>query len=47
MTIADVDQVELNEAFAAQVIRSWTTSAIPLEKLNPPAGRSPSGTRSA
>jgi len=27
MTIEDVDRVELNEAFAAQVIPSWTSAA--------------------
>ncbi|HEU5107725.1 MAG TPA: acetyl-CoA C-acetyltransferase [Micromonosporaceae bacterium] len=34
MTIADVDLVEINEAFAAQVIPSYRDLEIPLEKLN-------------
>ncbi|GAB3798989.1 hypothetical protein GCM10027605_11570 [Micromonospora zhanjiangensis] len=34
MTIADVDLVEINEAFAAQVIPSYRELGIPLEKLN-------------
>jgi acetyl-CoA C-acetyltransferase len=34
MTIADVDLVEINEAFAAQVIPSYQQLEIPLEKLN-------------
>src|SRR5829696_3113096 len=34
MTIADVDSVELNEAFAAQVIPIMSECDIPLEKLN-------------
>jgi acetyl-CoA C-acetyltransferase len=34
MTMADVDLVELNEAFAAQVIPSYRDLEIPLEKLN-------------
>ncbi len=34
MTIADVDLVEINEAFAAQVIPSYQQLGIPLEKLN-------------
>jgi acetyl-CoA C-acetyltransferase len=38
MTIADVDQVELNEAFAAQVIPIMDECDIPLEKLNPHGG---------
>jgi acetyl-CoA C-acetyltransferase len=38
MTIADVDQVELNEAFAAQVIPIMDACDIPLEKLNPHGG---------
>ncbi len=38
MTIDDVDTVELNEAFAAQVIPIMAECAIPLEKLNPHGG---------
>ncbi|WP_433210715.1 acetyl-CoA C-acetyltransferase [Dactylosporangium sp. CS-047395] len=34
MTIDDVDLVEINEAFAAQVIPSYRNLGIPLEKLN-------------
>ena len=34
MTIGDVDSVELNEAFAAQVIPIMSECDIPLEKLN-------------
>jgi acetyl-CoA C-acetyltransferase len=34
MTIADVDLVEINEAFAAQVIPSYRELDIPIEKLN-------------
>jgi acetyl-CoA C-acetyltransferase len=34
MTIDDVDLVEINEAFAAQVIPSYQQLEIPLEKLN-------------
>jgi acetyl-CoA C-acetyltransferase len=34
MTIADVDLVEINEAFAAQVIPSYQQLDIPLDKLN-------------
>jgi len=34
MTMSDVDLVEINEAFAAQVIPSYRDLAIPLEKLN-------------
>jgi acetyl-CoA C-acetyltransferase len=38
MTIEDVDTVELNEAFAAQVIPIMDECDIPLEKLNPHGG---------
>jgi acetyl-CoA C-acetyltransferase len=38
MTIDDVDIVELNEAFAAQVIPIMDECRIPLEKLNPHGG---------
>src|SRR5919108_2907009 len=38
MTIDDVDVVELNEAFAAQVIPIMDKCNIPLEKLNPHGG---------
>jgi acetyl-CoA C-acetyltransferase len=34
MTIDDVDLVEINEAFAAQVIPSYRDLSIPIEKLN-------------
>jgi acetyl-CoA C-acetyltransferase len=38
MTMADVDRVELNEAFAAQVIPIMEKCEIPLEKLNTHGG---------
>ena len=38
MSIDDVDTVELNEAFAAQVIPIMDECDIPLEKLNPHGG---------
>jgi acetyl-CoA C-acetyltransferase len=38
MSIADVDVVELNEAFAAQVIPIMDKCDIPLEKMNPHGG---------
>jgi acetyl-CoA C-acetyltransferase len=38
MTIDDVDVVELNEAFAAQVLPIMDECKIPLEKLNPHGG---------
>jgi acetyl-CoA C-acetyltransferase len=38
MTIEDIDVVELNEAFAAQVIPIMNECNIPLEKLNPHGG---------
>lgn len=38
MTIDDVDLVEINEAFAAQVIPSYRQLDIPLEKLNVAGG---------
>ena len=38
MTMQDVDVVELNEAFAAQVIPIMEKTEIPLEKLNPHGG---------
>ncbi|MDQ1722007.1 MAG: acetyl-CoA C-acetyltransferase, partial [Pseudonocardiales bacterium] len=34
MTIDDIDLVELNEAFAAQVIPAYTELGIDLDKLN-------------
>src|SRR5690606_7917948 len=34
MTIDDIDLVEINEAFAAQLIPSYKDLAIPLAKLN-------------
>ncbi len=38
MTIDDVDLVEINEAFAAQVIPSYQQLGIPIEKLNVAGG---------
>ena len=38
MSIGDVDVVELNEAFAAQVIPIMDQCDIPLEKMNPHGG---------
>ena len=38
MTIDDIDVVELNEAFAAQVIPIMDESGIPLEKMNTHGG---------
>ena len=38
MTMQDIDVVELNEAFAAQVIPIMEKCEIPLEKLNPHGG---------
>ena len=38
MTIDDIDTVELNEAFAAQVIPIMAECDIPLEKMNPHGG---------
>jgi acetyl-CoA C-acetyltransferase len=38
MTMEDVDTVELNEAFAAQVIPIMDECDIPIEKLNPHGG---------
>jgi acetyl-CoA C-acetyltransferase len=38
MTIEDVETVELNEAFAAQVIPIMAECNIPLEKMNPHGG---------
>jgi acetyl-CoA C-acetyltransferase len=38
MTIDDIDVVELNEAFAAQVIPIMAECNIPLEKLNAHGG---------
>jgi acetyl-CoA C-acetyltransferase len=38
MTIDDIDVVELNEAFAAQVLPIMDECGIPLEKLNPHGG---------
>ncbi|MCZ9338201.1 acetyl-CoA C-acyltransferase, partial [Streptomyces sp. TRM76130] len=34
LTIGDIDLVEINEAFAAQVIPSYRDLGVPLEKLN-------------
>jgi acetyl-CoA C-acetyltransferase len=38
MTMDDIDVVELNEAFAAQVVPCMRELAIPAEKLNPFGG---------
>jgi acetyl-CoA C-acetyltransferase len=38
MTIDDIDQVEINEAFAAQVLPSADELGIDLDKLNPNGG---------
>ena len=38
MTIGDIETVELNEAFAAQVIPIMAECDIPLEKMNPHGG---------
>src|SRR4029078_8793728 len=38
MSIEDVDTVELNEAFAAQLIPIMAECGIPLEKMNPHGG---------
>jgi len=38
LTIDDMDVIELNEAFAAQVIPCVRELKIPLEKLNPNGG---------
>ncbi len=38
MTMAEIDVVELNEAFAAQVIPIMDECDIPLEKLNTHGG---------
>jgi acetyl-CoA C-acetyltransferase len=34
MSVSDIDLVEINEAFAAQVIPSYQDLGIPLEKVN-------------
>jgi acetyl-CoA C-acetyltransferase len=34
LSIADIDLVEINEAFAAQVIPSYKTLGVPIERLN-------------
>lgn len=38
LTIDDMDQIEINEAFAAQVVPSMKHLGIPVEKLNPHGG---------
>ena len=38
MTMSDIDVVELNEAFAAQVIPIMAECDIPLDKMNPHGG---------
>ena len=47
MSIGDIDHVEINEAFAVQVLGSADELGIDLDKLNPNGGRSPSVTPSA
>jgi acetyl-CoA acetyltransferase len=47
MTIDDIDLVEINEAFAAQVIPSHATSASTRTSSTSTAARSPSATPSA
>ena len=48
MTIDDIDLVEINEAFAAQVIPSRrASSASTMDRLNVNGGAIASGTRSA
>jgi acetyl-CoA acetyltransferase len=47
MTIDDIDIVEINEAFAAQVLPSAKHLGIPSRSSTPTAARSPSVTRSA
>ena len=48
MTIDDIDLVEINEAFAAQVVPSAKELGISYDKLNVTAAvPSPSATRSA
>ena len=46
MTIADIDVVEINEAFAAQIVPCNAELGIPQEKLNPSVARSRSATPS-
>ena len=43
MTMADVDLVEINEAFAAQIIPSARQLDIPYDKLNVNGGAIPLG----
>ncbi|MHB1613823.1 MAG: acetyl-CoA C-acyltransferase, partial [Actinomycetes bacterium] len=38
MAMADIDLVEINEAFAAQVLPSATDLDVPIERLNPQGG---------
>ena len=47
MTIDDIDLVEINEAFAAQVIPSAKHLGISWDKLNVNGGAIASATRSA
>ncbi len=47
MTIDDIDQVEINEAFAAQVVASADELGIDWDKLNPNGGAIALGIRSA
>ena len=46
LTIEDIDVVELNEAFAAQVLPIAQECGIDMDKLNRTAARSPSVIRS-
>ncbi len=46
LTPADVDVIELNEAFAAQAVAVIRDGGLDPEKVNPYGGRSPSATRS-
>ena len=46
MTINDIDLVEINEAFAAQVIPSYRDWASTSTRSTSTAGRSPWATRS-
>ena len=46
MTIEDIDAVEINEAFAAQVVRAATSSASTPRSSTSTAARSRSATRS-
>ena len=47
MSMDDIDIVEINEAFAAQIVRAWKSSASPPRSSTRSAARSLSATRSA